>query len=1111
VYIKKGIYFNYLKEKDLKNTFKNYLKTAVIALLSATLFFSNLNIFAEIPLESDAEVFDIVISLHSDPQTDADKAPYEEMLGHFADTVYESTNGAHKIGKIRIYRDSRVSGYADILWEANGGPAAWPGGIGVVNKDINMYDVFGITNYHNAANRDDAGFTLGHEWGHYAYKMYDEYSSNKGGGWQPDSADDEPRFAIMNDQWQGEDPRWLNFTIDSLKDATTGAVLVNEDFRDTENTANHRVYLAGGWEVLSRNRNNDPATAASGAHAQRIYYTTLAGAVPPRGTDDDGDGDNEMVEPTIEMPGDQADARSELEIIWMSEEIVYQLVLDKSNSMNAEGGVKIDNVIEAAKNWVDAVPAGETSIGLITFNENVEVLHEIIAVEDDDDKTTLKDAIDGITAEGTTAMGDAAQTAITNLLAATDETVTRVVILLSDGLNNEGTDPLDDAVLDPYKENQIPLFTFAYGDSADYDVLREMANQTRGEYAESAVSLAEITALFNQSRRGITAIPGIAQSDLPLAGGGTGESDFYVDSSVDRLFMTVVYDGGVSDVSISLLAPTGTLYPADTVSSRGDSTLCSFSLDNPVAGNWALHLQSNITEALDVSISIEADTRGETAYTLALTNLTGETITYPEPLIIAASLKKSAHIANAEITGTVVCPDGSTVPLQFFDNGESPDEIANDGMYSAEFTGYSGDGIYTINALATNNGGNAFYTMRGKSIQRNPDGTDYIYPENPVAGNFQRSDFIQVEVTGVRSDDHGNNFADATDIVADNTRYPGIIETAGDVDCFRITVPSPAEDPVQVRITGCSSAMDPFLTVYREDGTLISGSQFITDTTYPYVSFSPNGQTIFYAIATHQDSAGTGYYTISAGHNIGSDRIGLPALYASDTLTVGDRTQIVSGSIFTGSNFVPGSEIKIYGNLAVDGNAEFTNRSVLTGTIKTAGTITLTNGAEIIGKDVQNTTVTPYTIPTQPVIAGTTPVTVNHDTVDSIQSGSYGAILVKSRGVLHIGPGIYNIASLELEPDAKLMLNTTNGDIHFNVAGTVTLGDRTSFIKSKNHKVIFYTNSSGTIRIGNDTAVKATIIAPEARILISARNTLTEGSIAAKHIIFEQDAMFKED
>ena len=72
-------------------------------------------------------VFDVVISLYNDPSGDddpdndtgtEDQTDYEEIIRFWADAIYEQSNGAFNLGKVRIFRNGIYGALADVVWNA---------------------------------------------------------------------------------------------------------------------------------------------------------------------------------------------------------------------------------------------------------------------------------------------------------------------------------------------------------------------------------------------------------------------------------------------------------------------------------------------------------------------------------------------------------------------------------------------------------------------------------------------------------------------------------------------------------------------------------------------------------------------------------------------------------------------------------------------------------------------------------------------------------------------------------------------------------------------------------------------------------------------------------
>lgn len=251
------------------------------------------------PPEPEAGMIDLSMSLYKAAATPAERVPYEEILAHFADAIYEMSNGAHKVRTVTIYTNGRYARTADVVWIAQEWPYAYINGYGVPGYSVTMGDLFNRTDF--TVERRCGGYVLAHEWGHYYYGLYDEYRSGPGQSCRPGDVgcplpNDTPvRNSVMNDNWRAcydGDYNWLNFSIPK---------------NQTRNNAQFRVFNASAWEVLTRPTSQDPRAAARMALRVRSHYPELA-AVAPVGN---SDASLELL-----LADGSLRARSDLNIIW---------------------------------------------------------------------------------------------------------------------------------------------------------------------------------------------------------------------------------------------------------------------------------------------------------------------------------------------------------------------------------------------------------------------------------------------------------------------------------------------------------------------------------------------------------------------------------------------------------------------------------------------------------------------------------------------------------------------------------------------------------------------------------------------------------------------------
>jgi Ca-activated chloride channel family protein len=194
------------------------------------------------------------------------------------------------------------------------------------------------------------------------------------------------------------------------------------------------------------------------------------------------------------------------------------LCVDTSGSMRATdvAPTRSDAAAAAVRAFVDAVPDG-TRLGIVAFAQPLT-----------DDKDAVRDAIARIPPpNGGTAIGDALATAA-HMLPASGR---RAIVLITDGVNNLGSDPLQ--VAPQIGQNGIEIDTVGIGTndsgqlvpgtdqaaSIDEDALRQIASTARGAYARANDAgtltrrLAALAASTTMEKKRIDAA-------LPLAVGG---------------------------------------------------------------------------------------------------------------------------------------------------------------------------------------------------------------------------------------------------------------------------------------------------------------------------------------------------------------------------------------------------------------------------------------------------------------------------------------------------------------------------------------------------------------------------------------------------------------
>jgi hypothetical protein len=141
------------------------------------------------------------------------------------------------------------------------------------------------------------------------------------------------------------------------------------------------------------------------------------------------------------------------------------------------------------------------------------------------------------------------------------------------------------------------------------------------------------------------------------------------------------------------------------------------------------------------------------------------------------------------------------------------------------------------------------------------------------------------------------------------------------------------------------------------------------------------------------------------------------------------------------------------------------------------------------------------------VVAGANDINVWSGVTSSLSPGAYRNVHFYGGSTVTLGAGRYDMASLELEPDAQLILDVTAGPISINVEGPIQVGDRTtmSVVGGTAARVRFNTNHKAQSRIGSDAIVHGTFASPVGELRISPRARVF-GTLRGNTVWIEPDA-----
>lgn len=175
------------------------------------------------------------------------------------------------------------------------------------------------------------------------------------------------------------------------------------------------------------------------------------------------------------------------------------LVVDTSGSME---GDKLDNVKTALQVFTDQIQGRQDRVGMVEFASAV---YNVIPPQplDDAHRATLRSEIDQLQAGGDTALLDGIRAAYVRLQQQADAQSINAIVAMTDGNENASNINLNRLVSQIQRENgsgvPVVIFTIAYGDDADLDLLRSVAESSGGQMRVGSVeTIRELYRLLSQ-------------------------------------------------------------------------------------------------------------------------------------------------------------------------------------------------------------------------------------------------------------------------------------------------------------------------------------------------------------------------------------------------------------------------------------------------------------------------------------------------------------------------------------------------------------------------------------------------------------------------------------
>ncbi len=192
--------------------------------------------------------------------------------------------------------------------------------------------------------------------------------------------------------------------------------------------------------------------------------------------------DPKQPQTTLQLPA--ADVVQVVQNVWAltKRKTNVFLVVDTSGSMQ---GKKLDGAKAALQTFLAQIPSDQEKVGLVEFNTGVTNIVELDTLANN--RSTLNGTVDGLRANGNTALLDAVRVAYNRLQQNGDPERINAIVAMTDGRENASMVNLRQLIDEIKAGNQnfpVVVFRIAYGSDADYNVLQSIADASGGQVRE---------------------------------------------------------------------------------------------------------------------------------------------------------------------------------------------------------------------------------------------------------------------------------------------------------------------------------------------------------------------------------------------------------------------------------------------------------------------------------------------------------------------------------------------------------------------------------------------------------------------------------------------------
>ncbi|XP_070377002.1 calcium-activated chloride channel regulator 1-like isoform X2 [Dermacentor albipictus] len=373
------------------------------------------------------------------------------------------------------------------------------------------------------------------------------------------------------------------------------------------------------------------------------------------------------------------------------------LVLDLSKSMKEHK--RLGTLKDVLDGFLPSLLDDLVQLAIVTFSTVAKVLHPMMAVNHQTVEG-FRDAVKNMSPVARTCIGCGLQRALEVLNTSSETPECAIIVLFTDGMENEY--PSMDDVWLQLLASKVQVVTMAMGDNAEHR-LEKLAAETKGQSYFFPDPLGNAVRTDIQGANSHTHERTYHQSVLYETRGFTGtiQERFLLDDALGNNTIVTISRQSTGHYSLTawLLDPTGKkCQNCPEVESDREKSLTIPSPAMP--GTWMIQVESSSKGRVVVIMHVMSQIKDlNNRPIVALCQMSETVFSQPEDAVILVDVRKGINVVlEANVTAVVRTARGYSCPVRLHDDGDDPDIMAQDGVYSGYFTQFTGRGRYLVHA-----------------------------------------------------------------------------------------------------------------------------------------------------------------------------------------------------------------------------------------------------------------------------------------------------------------------------------------------------------------------------------------------------------------------------